>query len=283
LEDRERHLDERMRLMKKRLNLLTALLLAVVMTLCLIPGAAATEPEEGEKPLLTTIDPETFSGTITVNLKYNEKPVSGLEVTLYKVGTGAIENNNLVFSLVDALVGEKPLELNGLKAAEVEDAIEELMDRLDDLSKEARAALAVGVKDSDKDGQIVFDELEMGVYLVVKTEQGSDYLFDPSLVFLPYGKETGWDDDMPANPKISYDYDDDPDDPTPPPTDIPDNPPPGGGKEPDPTEEIPDEDVPLAVLPQTGLLQWPIPVMAAAGLLLVAVGLLSERKRRAGN
>ena len=255
--------------MKKRLNLLTALLLAVVMTLCLIPGAAAAEPEEGEKPLLTTIDPDTFSGTITVTLEYNKKPVSGVEVTLYQVGTGTIVNNNLVFALVDALEGEEPLELNGLKAAEVEDAIEELMDRLDDLSREARAALAVGAKDSGKDGKIVFDDLEIGVYLAVKTERGSDYLFDPTLVFLPYGTEEGWDDEMAANPKISYDYDDDPE----PPTDIPDNPPPGGGKDPDPDpgEEIPDEDVPLAVLPQTGLLQWPIPVMAAAGLLLVAV------------
>ena len=48
----------------------------------------------------------------------------------------------------------------------------------------------------------------------------------------------------------------------------------------DPSEIIPEEDPPLGVLPQTGLLQWPIPVMAAVGLLLVAIGLLSERKRR---
>lgn len=46
-------------------------------------------------------------------------------------------------------------------------------------------------------------------------------------------------------------------------------------------EDILEEDVPLAVLPQTGLLQWPIPVMCAAGLLLIAMGLLSEQKRKA--
>ena len=46
-------------------------------------------------------------------------------------------------------------------------------------------------------------------------------------------------------------------------------------------EDILEEDVPLAVLPQTGLLQWPIPVMCAAGLLLIALGLLSEQKRKA--
>ena len=51
----------------------------------------------------------------------------------------------------------------------------------------------------------------------------------------------------------------------------------------EPYEEIPDEEPPLAELPQTGLLQWPIPVMAMAGLLLMALGLLSEQKRKAQN
>ena len=46
-------------------------------------------------------------------------------------------------------------------------------------------------------------------------------------------------------------------------------------------EDILDEEPPLAILPQTGLLQWPIPVMCAAGLLLIALGLLSEQKRKA--
>lgn len=274
--------------MKKRLNLLTALLLAVVMTLCLIPGAAAVEPEEGEKPLLTTVDPDTFSGTITVTLEYNKKPVKGVEVTLYQVGTGVIEGNNLTFVPVEALGADAPA-LNGLTAKQVKEAIETLTDLLGDMSREERAALAVDAKDSDKNGKIVFDGLEIGVYLAVKTELGSDYLFDPSLVFLPYGSELGWDDDMTVNPKISYDDDDDPEDPptpptppTPPPTDIPNDPPPGGSMNPpsDPSEIIPEEDPPLGVLPQTGLLQWPIPVMAAVGLLLVAIGLLSERKRR---
>lgn len=69
---------------------------------------------------------------------------------------------------------------------------------------------------------------------------------------------------------------------------IPDSPVPGDGgfTEENPEEnpdEIPDEEPPLAVLPQTGLLQWPIPVMAAAGLLLVMLGMLSERKRKVQN
>lgn len=45
-----------------------------------------------------------------------------------------------------------------------------------------------------------------------------------------------------------------------------------------PDIEIPDEDVPLASLPQTGLLWWPVPVMAAAGAVLVVSGVVLKRK-----
>lgn len=43
------------------------------------------------------------------------------------------------------------------------------------------------------------------------------------------------------------------------------------------TEILP-EDVPMARLPQTGQLWWPVPVMAAAGVFLLAAGILRRRK-----
>lgn len=46
----------------------------------------------------------------------------------------------------------------------------------------------------------------------------------------------------------------------------------------DPDIEIPDPDVPLATLPQTGLLWWPVPVMAAAGIVLIIFGAFLKRK-----
>jgi hypothetical protein len=58
---------------------------------------------------------------------------------------------------------------------------------------------------------------------------------------------------------------------------LPDDPPPQGGGG---LEDLEDPDVPLGELPQTGLLQWPIPLMAAAGLFLLALGMVSERKRK---
>ena len=260
--------------MKKSLKLLTAMLLAVVMTLSLVTVAAAEEAE-GE------MDPETFKGSITVTLERKNKPVKGVEVTLYQVGTGAVENNNWMFSLVDALVptdGAPAEDLNGLKAAEVEAITEALAKRIRKLPAEEKDALTIAAKESDENGKIVFDELGAGVYLAVRTKL-SGYEFAPALVYLPYGDETGWDDEIAVNPKVSVNQGSDPKDPPENPPEIPDEPPPSGGKD-YPDEEIPEEEVPLATLPQTGLLQWPIPVMAAAGLLLFGTGMLVDRKRR---
>ena len=260
--------------MKKTLKLLTAVLLAAVMTLSMITSAAAVE--SGEK---------NFKGSITVTLERKDKPVKGLEVTLYQVGTGAVENNSWQFALVEALASELgELELNGLKASEVEQITDTLVKRIKKMPAEEKAALTVATKASDENGEIVFDDLGAGVYLAVRTKL-SGYEFAPALVYLPYGDETGWDDEIAVNPKVSVDQGGDPE----PPVEIPDDPPPTGGKDyppddpgdpGDPGVDIPPEEVPLINLPQTGLLQWPIPVMAAAGLLLLGTGMLVERKRR---
>ena len=66
---------------------------------------------------------------------------------------------------------------------------------------------------------------------------------------------------------------------------IPDDPPPLSPPpsidEPDEElEELPEEDVPLAELPQTGLLQWPIPLMAIAGIVIFLAGYITNRKER---
>ena len=45
-----------------------------------------------------------------------------------------------------------------------------------------------------------------------------------------------------------------------------------------PIEQIEDPDVPKGKLPQTGLLQWPIPVMASFGLLLFLIGWIRHNK-----
>ena len=262
--------------MKRRMKL-TAVLLALVLAVSLMPAAAAAE-----------IDPAEDRGSVELTLK-----AKGMEATLYRVGVGRVENSNLVFELQEELKREVgDLELNSLKAAQVEEVVEALTDKsvkLKDLLAADEIWVAEAVEKT-KDGYMAtLEDMPVGVYLVVQTKNRSEYEdFDPFLLYLPASEDGGWNAKVEANPKAEeIDYDDPDDPPSPPPEDIPDNPPPTDPGDPpsddpgDPPEEIPEEEVPLATLPQTGLLQWPIPVMAAAGLLLLGTGLLVERKRRA--
>lgn len=264
--------------MKKKLNLLTALALSLVLLLALAPSAGAA-----------TIDPDTTTGSIRLVLKGK-----GTEATLYRIGVGKIENSNLVFELQSALkdaLGED-LELNSLKAAEVEAVAEKLAKN----EKVLKAALAnteeatniwvtTATEKVNEGYETVLTEMPVGVYLVVQSKAHSEYEnFDPFLLYLPAYEDGKWGDAS-ASPK-STEIEDEPDDPTPPPEEIPDNPPPTDPGNPpsdpgEPPEDIPEEEVPLATLPQTGMLQWPVPVMAAAGLLLFVVGFTSEQRRKA--
>ena len=98
--------------------------------------------------------------------------------------------------------------------------------------------------------------------------------------------------DIPDEPVPLVDIPDDPvplvdipDDPTPL-VDIPDEPVPTTTKTPQNsntpkksnTTTIKDDPVPLARLPQTGLLWWPVPVLAVAGVALTSAGLVGRRK-----
>lgn len=63
-----------------------------------------------------------------------------------------------------------------------------------------------------------------------------------------------------------------------PPVDIDEPPVPlDGGEPPEDFEELPEDPVPLAGLPQTGLLWWPVGLMAAAGLLCLTIGVYRRR------
>ena len=297
--------------MKKTWNAITAMLLAALLVLPLVPTAAATEPK-------STVDVENDTGTVTLTLeaKSSGAKVQGAEITLYRVGEGTIVNSNLVFELVDALQpaapaegeeAETPVELNGLKADENIKAAAVLKQKIEALQKELTEGQKLGIdswtKITDENGVAVYgvpesegaetanqaSGLPVGVYLVVQTARHSSYYdITPFLLYLPYtetDKENSsgmWVFDVAANPKVERRPSGGG----------------GGGKDPEeivdpevpldpgttpeiPGEEIPDPEVPTTALPQTGLLRWPVPVLALAGLALIAAGLLSERKSRA--
>lgn len=294
--------------MKKTWNAITAMLLAALLVLPLAPTAAAEETDETPVKEQSTVDPAHDTGSVTLTLQSasnKDVKVEGAQITLYRVGVGTIENSNLVFELVGALKpgtpaegeeAETPVELNSLNetqnkenAAALKQKIEKLQAGLAEGQKLEDLGIANWTMTTDKDGVAKYDDegkgLPVGVYLVVQTARHSSYYdITPFLLYLPYTNDDGtaWVFDVAAYPKVERRPSGGG----------------GGGKDPEeivdpevpldpgttpeiPGEEIPDPEVPTTTLPQTGLLRWPVPVLALAGLALIAAGLLSERKSRA--
>ncbi len=196
-------------------------------------------------------------------------PVSWVEVTLYQVGTVHTENNNLYF---DALEGLGDVELNGLTAAQNQETAAALLETVKGMKNVASWKARTG-----KEGTVFFDDLEMGVYLAAQTNFNANYYaFEPFLVYLPATSADGskWETEIQAVPKVeARPSGGEPDEPE----IIPDPEVPAGPGEPEII--IPEPEVPTT-LPQTGMLMWPIPLMAMAGLVLFAAGWSLEKKSR---
>ena len=188
-------------------------------------------------------------------------------------------------------------------------AIKAADDGVADENKNVRTAptMTCRINDEDKDGVAQFTNLADGLYLVTTNASawidGTRYTPVPFLICIPYVfdgelsdyvtvglKYSEWKpggtptpggpgpDDGPKDtpqeepgdtPQEEPDIEILPDDV--PLTDMPDD------LLPDDLIEIEDE-VPLAKLPQTGLLWWPVPLLAAAGIVLVAGGILVKRR-----
>lgn len=192
-------------------------------------------------------------GTVNATLCYGDSPVSGGSLTLYRVAEIQVENNaDYSFCLTGEFAG-----------ADVK------LDALDDL--ETAAALAQFVLEHDlegtlqkigESGKVSFGDLELGLYLVIQQEAAEGFKeIAPFLVSLPGMKDGIYIYEVDASPKLSLILT-----PTEPPT--------------EPTTEP--TEPPPPKLPQTGLLLWPIPVLAIGGLLLMVIGWAlrtSERKQ----
>lgn len=114
---------------------------------------------------------------------------------------------------------------------------------------------------TDKNGELKFDDLEIGLYLVARTKTDSanaDFITDPLLVFIPERVNDEVIYDVVSTPKFSYSSPGNPDSPNNPNT-------PSDG-----------------TLPQTGQLMWPITVLAVLGCFLILGGSALLRKEGSG-
>lgn len=178
-------------------------------------------------------------GSVQVQMKTDSTPVPGGSLTLYRVG--AIVQTDTGFGFVP--IGE----------------FEGYPGTLEDLGKTTAAELAKyaasnGIsgegKTIDETGTAVFDPLEPGLYLLTQPKSGDGYLpADPFLVTLPMAQDGHYVYQVDASPKVTL--------------------------HPAPTQPTQPGD---PTLPQTGQLNWPIPVLVAAGAGCLIAGVILGRK-----
>ncbi len=185
-------------------------------------------------------------GSITITMHKGDTVVKGGSLTIYRVGEVVENDGNYTFQPTGdfADCGESFENL---------DAAADIASRLKAYVKE-KTISGLSTKDIGNDGSVTFDSLPLGLYLVVQHKAAPGYAkLEPFLVSLPYMENGVYQYDLSANPKTDLEREPEPTDP--PPT--------------KPTEPS---------LPQTGQMNWPVPVLAVAGMALFAAGWVLTRK-----
>ncbi len=186
------------------------------------------------------------SGSITVTMinKADKQPMSNQKVTAVKVADCSNTEADFTFSL-DPAYGSG-IDLESPEAAEA----------LYPSVKGAAGKTAV----SDSDGVAVFSGCELGAYLIYSSEE----TFSPFLAFVPMITEDGINFNIKAEPKIDIPDDDEvtpPDEETETDTDT------DTDKSSTSTNNKSEKN-----LPKTGMLQFPVPILAFLGALMFSEG-----------
>lgn len=239
------------------------------------------------------------TGSIKVSLYDSEtsEAVGGGTLTLYRVAKVQKDNANLSFVYTNGFE-DCGVELGDLSEGELAGRLAE---------KIAATAESTTVEISDF-GTAEFGDLEVGLYLVVQATAAEDYnVINPFLVSVPIQENGSYVYDVDALPKVGTaakktpeppDTPDTPDTPDKPDEENPNTPAAPGPDNPDGwvlgangekiyrNPEAPSPDNPNGHvmgahgLPQTGQLNWPIPVLAVTGVVLVAAGIKLKKGTR---
>ena len=202
--------------MKKAKRFLTGLLsAALALSLCAMPAMAA----DNGGTITSTIDTNK-NGSLTIN-KYEgneqdpDKLLDGVTFTAYKVA-------DIVQSTTEA--GTTDVKMQPVEAlTSIDPAIQITSEtKYDEIKNTVDAALADGANpkltafataktgDNGTKGQAVFNEMPVGVYLIVETDAPSQIVNKTAnfLVSIPMANEdgTGWNYNIVANPKNAAVY-----------------------------------------------------------------------------
>lgn len=174
--------------------------------------------------------------SITFNVRYDEKPINGGTLTMYRVGDIVEDDGNYFFRLT--------------KDIDPYQNVEEDMshDRAEEILGIAQAARVQAITVEIDDGKAVFTDIAPGLYVVAQLRAKSGYEeMSPFLISLPLFDGEKYLSHVEINPKVPIET------------------------EPPATTESTSQKPPQKA-PQTGQLNWPVPVLTMSGLLLFAIG-----------
>lgn len=204
-----------------------------------------------------SLDPDR-TGSVSLTLADDSgTTVTDGAVTMYQAAALALEDGSMDYAWTDAFAacGETPDVTDTNLAASLADYVEEHQ-------------ITGTTASLDAEGTVCFDGLSLGLYLVVQTTQSTGYnAISPFLVTVPLAENETWVYEVDASPKVEvYTETAAPPEST---TTI--------------TTTTTTTTTTAATLPQTGQLYWPVPLLAAGGLALLATGrglVMSDRRKR---
>lgn len=178
----------------------------------------------------------TRKGSITVTMRFGNTSVPGGTLTCYRVGTVGEHNGDFSFELTGDFAGCGE-SLEDIQSVEM---VGNLVQYVENNSLE-------GITETvDENGTAFFGDLAVGLYLIVQKQAAEGYnRADPFLVSVPTMESGVYVYDVDASPKAEVEKE-----PTEPGTSEPDDP----------------------KLPQTGQLNWPVPVLVVLGLSIFSIG-----------
>lgn len=169
---------------KKKRLLSICFVFALLCALCLSAHAAVDVPDESK------------TGTIRVTMLYNNQPVSGGTLSVYRVGDIHEDDGNYTFVLAEKFAGSNVTWTEEtLGEPEVAKALSEYA------AKNSIAADKTGTIGGD--GKAALDGLALGLYLVKQEQPAAGYqCAEPFLVTVPYLEKETYLYDVDATPKV---------------------------------------------------------------------------------
>lgn len=237
-------------------SVLTALLAALLAVLLAVLLAAALAPAAWGAPLL---DPAAEC-SLRLECRYEDRALSGAAARIFRV---ADVDERAAYTLTAAFAP------SGVALTELDSGGQWLAAATELSAWAERHSLPPQAEQvADSRGTAVFSSLKAGLYLVelppLRTAAGT-YTFTAFLAAVPVLEDEVWSSAAVAQPKVAFDGAQEPS--------MPDRPAPDTPQQPE-QPETPEER-----LPQTGQLRWPVPVLAAAGMGLLALGTRLIRRK----